>query len=70
LNSAIEQLLDGSTSTDSSSSDSSSTDGSSSNNALQDFLKLLQDAQASSYSANGTAAASSSLASTLINYQA
>ena len=70
LNSAIEQLLDSSSSTDSSSSDSSSTDGSSSSNALQDFLTLLQNAQASSYSANGTAAASSSLASTLINYQA
>jgi hypothetical protein len=38
-------------------------------NVLQDFLKSLQDAQSSSYGANGTATASSSL-SALFNYQA
>jgi hypothetical protein len=37
---------------------------------LQDFLKLLQDAQSLSYGANGTTTASSTAASTLINYQA
>jgi hypothetical protein len=37
---------------------------------LQDFLKLLQDAQSSSYGANGTATASSSSVSALFNYQA
>jgi hypothetical protein len=70
LGSAINQLLDSSSSSDTSSTDSSSTDSSSSGNALQDFLKLLQDAQSLSYGANGATAASSSLASTLINYQA
>ncbi|MGA9332591.1 MAG: hypothetical protein WBV83_26320, partial [Bradyrhizobium sp.] len=70
LGSAIDQLLDSSSSSDTSSTDSSSTDGTSSSNVLQDFLKLLQDAQSLSYGANGATAASSSLASTLINYQA
>jgi hypothetical protein len=38
---------------------------------LQDFLKLLQDAQSSSsgYGAAGTAAASNSLSALLVNYQ-
>jgi hypothetical protein len=68
--SALTQLLDSSTSTDGS-SDSSSTDGSSSlSNLLQDFLKQLQDAQSFAYGANGTTTASSTSASTLINYQA
>jgi hypothetical protein len=68
--SALEQLLDGSSSTDSSSADSSSTDSNSLSNVLQDFLKQLQDAQSLSYGANGTTTATSSLSSTLLNYQA
>jgi hypothetical protein len=68
--SALEQLLDGSSSTDSSSTDSSSTDSNSLSNVLQDFLKQLQDTQSLSYGANGTTTATSSLSSTLLNYQA
>jgi hypothetical protein len=68
--SALEQLLDSSSSTDSSSTDSSSTDSNSLSNVLQDFLKQLQDAQSLSYGANGTTTATSSLSSTLLNYQA
>ena len=68
--SALEQLLDSSSSTDSSSTDGSSTDSNSLSNVLQDFLKQLQDAQSLSYGANGTTTATSSLSSTLLNYQA
>ena len=64
--SAITQLLDSASST---SGDTSSTDSSSSSNVLQDFLKLLQDAQSFAYGANGTSA-SNAAASTLVNYQA
>ncbi len=68
--SAITQLLDSASSTSSDASgDSSSTDSSSSSNVLQDFLKLLQDAQSFAYGANGTSA-SNAAASTLVNYQA
>lgn len=68
--SLTDQLLNSSSSTDASSGDGSSTDSTSLSTVLQDFLKLLQDAQSLSYGANGAAASSSSAASTLINYQA
>jgi hypothetical protein len=68
--SAITQLLDSASSTSGDTSgDTSSTDSSSSSNVLQDFLKLLQDAQSFAYGANGTSA-SNAAASTLVNYQA
>ena len=68
--SAITQLLDSASSTTGDTSgDTSSTDSSSSSNVLQDFLKLLQDAQSFAYGANGTSA-SNAAASTLVNYQA
>ena len=67
---AITQLLDSASSTSGDTSgDTSSTDSSSSSNVLQDFLKLLQDAQSFAYGANGTSA-SNAAASTLVNYQA
>jgi hypothetical protein len=65
-----DQLLNGSSSTDASSGNSSSSDSTSLSTVLQDFLKLLQDAQSYSYGANGATAPSSSSASALINYQA
>ena len=68
--SLADQLLNGSSSTDASSGNSSSSDSTSLSTALQDFLKLLQDAQSYSYGANGATAPSSSSASALINYQA
>jgi hypothetical protein len=68
--SALEQLLDSSSSTGSSSTDGSSSDSNSLSNVLQDFLKQLQDSQSLSYGANGATTASSSLSSTLLNYQA
>jgi hypothetical protein len=68
--SALEQLLDSSSSTDASSTDGSSSDSNSLSNVLQDFLKQLQDSQSLSYGANGATTASSSLSSTLLNYQA
>jgi hypothetical protein len=68
--SAITQLLDSASSTSGDTSgDTSSTDSSSSSNVLQDFLKLLQDAQSFAYGANGTST-SNAAASTLVNYQA
>jgi hypothetical protein len=68
--SLADQLLNSSSSTDASSGDGSSTDSTSLSTVLQDFLKLLQDAQSYSYGANGATAPWSSSASTLINYQA
>ena len=68
--SLADRLLSSSSSADASSGDGSSTDSTSLGNVLQDFLKLLQDAQSYSYGANGSTAPASSSASTLINYQA
>lgn len=68
--SLTDQLPSSSSSTDASSGDSSSGDSTSLSTVLQDFLKLLQDAQSYSYGANGATAPSGASASTLINYQA
>lgn len=67
---SLTDLLNSSSSTDASSGDGSSTDSTSLGTVLQDFLKLLQDAQSYSYGANGATAPASSSGSTLVNYQA
>lgn len=68
--SLTDQLLNSSSSTDASSGNGSSTDSTSLSTVLQDFLKLLQDAQSYSYGANGASAPASASGSSLINYQA